>query len=763
MGYHKSSLKLSFIYRVVYTGLSNLFVEVLQMKIRQCCLFLIILSLFPYPSVIAQTPQDEKPVRPGTTEVSLDIVVRDKKGRVVKDLTPTDFEVYEDGVRQKVESFRLVVRETVATDKSGKKSEPTTETTAPPPRDKSSLGVIALVFDRLSPDARALAKKAGMAYAEGNTSNGDYAGVFAIDQSLRTIQSYTDDPELIKQAVDRATSSSTSSYVSSNARVRDLSNRSTALDQQMSSQQSAAAAAGAARDAQGASQAAGAIGQAAIEQAFIEMETRIRENFEALERDQQGFATINSLLAVITSMRNLPGRKTIIFFSEGLALPQSVQTKFPAVINAANRANVSIYAIDSAGLRIESGTAEAAREINSLASRRMQQTARGDDRGSQGPYTKALERNEDLLRLDPRSGLGQLADQTGGFLIHDTNDLSAGMRRIDDDMHAYYLLSYIPKNTDNNGQFRHINVKLNRPNLEAQTRKGYYALESTGQLPVLEYEAPALAAAAVNRRTSSNAFSLKGTALDFPASNRPGLALILAEAPLSAFTFAPSNDKKTYTGDFSIIALVKDQSGQVVQKLSQHYPISGPLDKLDAARKGDVLFYREVQLQPGQYKVDLIAYDAANGKASVQTTNLQVLPDDQSKLRLSSVVVLKRAERLTAEEQKHDQPLHFGELVVYPNLGEPIPKSVTKQLTFFFTAWPAKGSTEPVKLTVEIRQNNQNLGQMPAQLPAADEQGRVKYASSLPLDGFQPGVYELKITVRDGKTSVSRSSQFTVQ
>src|SRR5262249_29552742 len=137
------------------------------------------------------------------------------------------------------------------------------------------------------------------------------------------------------------------------------------------------------------------------QQAFNEMESRILQNFELLERDQQGFATINSLLAVISGMRNLPGRKSMILFSEGLALPPSVSTKFNAVINAANRAGVSIYAIESGGLRVQGGTEQARDEINSLASSRMQQTGRGDRIVSE-PYTKALERNEDLLRLDPR-------------------------------------------------------------------------------------------------------------------------------------------------------------------------------------------------------------------------------------------------------------------------------------------------------------------------------------------------------------------------
>jgi VWFA-related protein len=737
------------------------------MRIPLALILVSVLTLGSVSSTRSQTTSQQRPdepvVRIKTNEVSLDIVVRDKKGRPVRDLTPADFEIYEDGVRQQIGSFRLVLRDPASADTATPGITPGKEGPVPRvgPRDAASTGITALVFDRLSPDARALARKAGMAYADEGVAVGDFTGVFGIDQSLRTIQSYTDNAELIRQAVDRATSTSTSGYVSSAGKVRDLSDRNTGLSQSISTQEAGAAAAGAGRDSSGASAAGAAIGQAAAQQALNEMETRMLENFEALERDQQGFATINSLLAVIAPMRNLPGRKTIIFFSEGLALPSSVQAKFPAVINAANRANVSIYAIDSAGLRIESGAAEAAREINSLASRRMQQTSRGTDTAS-GPYTKALERNEDLLRLDPRSGLGQLTDQTGGFLIHDTNDLGAGLRRIEDDMRAYYVLTYVPKNEDYNGEFRRINVKLNRQNVEAQTRKGYYAVESVGQLPMLDYEAPALAASR-KAGANSNLLSFRATALDFPAKNKPGLALIIAEAPISTFTVAPGTDKKTYSSDFSIVALVRDQSEQIVQKLSQHYPLSGPVERLDAVKKGDVLFYREMQLPVGRYTVEMIAYDGPTRKAVVRKASLEVGSFDEAKLRLSSVVVLKRAERITAAEQQKDQPLFFGELVVYPNLGEPLLKSATKQLAFFITALPGKGAAEPPKLTVEILQNKRTVAQTSAQLPPPDDQGRIKYASALPLDSFQPGVYELRVTATDNKTSISRSTQFRIE
>jgi len=740
------------------------------MRIRLSSILVVVLTFSSLNSIIngqtaSQLHQREEPVRLRANEVSLDIVVKDKKGRPVKDLTAADFEIYEDGVRQQLGGFRFVLRQptedgTPTTGNTGKKEASAPRITAP--RNLDSAGVIALVFDRLSSEARALARKAGLAYAEEGIAGGGFTGVFGIDQSLHTIQSYTDSSELIRQAVERATSTSTSTYASGAAKVRDLSDKNTALSEEISSGTSAAAAAGAGRDGGGASDAGAGIGVAAAQQALNEMEMRISENFEALERDQQGFATINSLLAVITPMRNLPGRKTIIFFSEGLALPESVQTKFPAVINAANRANVSIYAIDSAGLRIESGATEAAREINSLASRRMQQAAKGTDTVQSAPYIKALERNEDLLRLDPRSGLGQLADQTGGFLIHDTNDLKAGLRRIDDDMRAYYVLTYTPKNEDYNGQFRHISVKLSRSNLDAQTRKGYYAVESVGELPMLDYEAPAIGVAH-NTQPNSNNPSFRGGALDFPATGRPGLTVILGEAPISTFTISPATDKKTYNTDFSIIALVRDQTGQIVQKDSQHYLLSGPIEKIQAAKKGDVLFYREVQLPPGRYTVELIAYDGPVRKAEVRNTSLEIPRVDEAKLRLSSVVVLRRAERITAEEQKKDEPFYFGELAVYPNLGEPILKSTTKQLAYFLTAWPAKGNIEPLKLVAEVVQNKRTIAQTSAQLPASDDKGRVKYAAALPLDGFQPGSYELKVTVTDNRTSVSRSTQFRIE
>ena len=721
-------------------------------------------SLAPMP-VCAQTtaPQDQDDVvRVRSNEVRLDVVVKDKKGRPIKDLKPGEFEIFEDGVPQKVESFRFISREAAPAKSAVKEDQsqpaPTGgEPSKPTPPPRSTPNVTALVFDRLSPEARALARKAGLAYAqEGMVATG-FTGVFGIDQSLHTYQTFTDNALLIKDAVEHATSMATSSSGGDPAKIRASIERSGNLDQQISTSVAAVSAAGAARDNAGASEAAAAGAQAALTQTFVDMQTRMLEQYDRLERDQEGYATINSLLAVISPMQKLPGRKTIIFFSEGLKLPPSVQQKFPAVINAANRANVSIYSIDAAGLRIESGTAEAARELNSIAAARMAQMAR-PDRPASGPYMRSLERNEDLLRFDPRSGLGSLSEQTGGFLIHNTNDLVAGLHRIDDDMNGYYFLTYVPQNKDYDGRFRRISVKIGRPNVDVQSRHGYYAVESVGQLPMLDYEAPAIAAAR-NFKAASPKSSLRSTALSYPVSGNSGLTLVLAEAQVGAFKSVAGPDK-TYNTDFSIVALVRDESDQIVQKVSQHYALTG--QDSDAAKKGNVLFYRETKLPPGKYSVQVIAHDTATGEATVSTTPLEIAGADETKPRLSSVAVLSRADRLTPEEQKQDRPLGFGELLVYPNLGERIDRSAAKQLAYFFTAWPGKGAAKPLQVTLEILQNKRPVGKTSGELPPADQRGQIKYASSFSLDKFSPGVFELRVTVSDGVNSASRSTTFSL-
>jgi hypothetical protein len=94
-------------------------------------------------------------------------------------------------------------------------------------------------------------------------------------------------------------------------------------------------------------------------------------------------------------------------------------------------------------------------------------------------------------------------------------------------------------------------------------------------------------------------------------------------------------------------------------------------------------------------------------------------------------------------------------------LGEPLSKSEDKELTLFLVAY-APSRVSATKLTLEIAQGGRTVGQLSHDLPAADQNGRIQYASAIPLGKFQPGNYELKVTVQNAKSRATNLALFTI-
>ncbi|HYE73394.1 MAG TPA: hypothetical protein VEF04_08685, partial [Blastocatellia bacterium] len=208
-------------------------------------------------------------------------------------------------------------------------------------------------------------------------------------------------------------------------------------------------------------------------------------------------------------------------------------------------------------------------------------------------------------------------------------------------------------------------------------------------------------------------------------------------------------------------ALIKDQNKQVVQKLSKQFQLNGPMDKLEETKRNPLLFYGEAELPSGKYEIDIAAYDTPSSKATVQHSTIDVAAEGESKLSLSSVIIVQNAAKAT-EAQKANNLFVVNDLLLFPNLGEAIHKGTTKQFSFYFVVRPAKGGTAPTAL-LEILQKGQALAQLPLPLPAADASGRMQIASSLPTEGFPAGTYEMRVTVQDGQSKVSRSANFTIE
>jgi hypothetical protein len=487
-------------------------------------------------------------------------------------------------------------------------------------------------------------------------------------------------------------------------------------------------------------------------------ELRMLQAFDTLDREQRGVSTTESLFAVLQSLVELPGRKTLIFFSEGLPASPALQAKLQAVVETANRANVTVYAIDASGLRVISGTRETRTEIEEAGKERMRQLASPSDY-TETPIMRVLERTEDLLRLDSQTGLARLAEDTGGFLVRDTNNLRGALKRIDEDTRFHYLLTYVPSNANFDGAFRSIDVKVKRPGVEVFARNGYRALRNPPSMPVLSYEGPALAVLEAGKLP--NGFPFSTTALSFPERQRPGLAPIVVRLKTDVLTYEERPDKGVYDAEATIVARYQDASGNVVHKASQQYHLSGRLGELEAARKGEILFYREPVLAPGVYTVEVAIVDAFGPRASARVATLEVPRTNANELRMSSVVVIGKAERVT-EGKDPGNPLYAGDVLFYPNGGEPLSRSGDKQLAVFYTLYPGAGFGN-LEADIELQRNGRVITRAPVTLGPRDLQGRIQQVSRLPLAALTPGTYELRVHARDGRTSLTRSTFFQVR
>jgi hypothetical protein len=157
-----------------------------------------------------------------------------------------------------------------------------------------------------------------------------------------------------------------------------------------------------------------------------------------------------------------------------------------------------------------------------------------------------------------------------------------------------------------------------------------------------------------------------------------------------------------------------------------------------------------------------VAYDSLAQTASVRSAVLEVPSADDGRLRLSTLMLVNRAEKLTPAEQKEGKnPLHFGEVILYPSMGLPFRKSAMPALGFYFSVY-GKNAAAVRQATIEVQQGARVLAKTNSELPPPDAGGRIQHAGTLPLKGFAPGEYTLKVSVSDGESSQSRVAAFTV-
>ncbi len=696
------------------------------------------------------------------TAILVDVVVRDRDNRPVLDLKADDFQIFENRVPQRLGSFTLVSRGTgIGVGVKLRRDDPTTVVTptgAPregePPRPEDA-PVVAYVFDALSPETLAMSQQAALASLRMNGETEERIGVFETEPTIRTLQSYTTDTALVRRAV--------LSLSSAGAGAKDARNEQMdALRRQLAEMEARGLLNTSLTGTQGAQaqNLAGQIGQAEMQRRTIEGQIRMLRAFDDLDRDHRGYGATNALLAILQSMAYMPGRKSVIMFSEGLPASPALQTRLQSLVEAANRSNITIYAVDANGLRVTSTLEDTNREIKAAADERLRQSGSGVDY-SDGPLSRVVERTEDVLRFDGDTGLQRLAEDTGGILVQGTNNLGAAFRRIAEDQRYHYLLTYTPTNDVMDGTFRTIEVKVRRPDVNVFARKGYRAVRAPLGVPVLTYEAPALAL--LDATTLPNAFPSRASSFAFPEEDRPGLTPVVVRVTTDALKFEVDEKQHTYNAQAAIVVRVRDNAGQMVQKLSQQYVLTGDARELDAARRGEIIFYREPELEPGVYQVESIVYDTIAEQGSARVSTLTVPKPDPAHLRMSSLVLVDRTEQTppqTGQPAHKNPPFYYGNLLLYPNLGEPVHREADSALSFYFVVYPPGGECA-CSARISLLKNGQPIAEATRELTASHT-NRLQHVGNLPIGDLPAGTYELRVTVGDSRDQQTRTAFFTV-
>jgi VWFA-related protein len=660
------------------------------------------------------------------TAIIVDVVVRDRQGAPVTDLRLEDFELLEDGVPQTIADLTAVGPGVAIAAAAPRPINPSSaRTTDPPAAARTAVTTptfVALVFDRLSPEARALAHKGALAYLDTHHED-DFAGVFLADRSLVTIQTFTNDRARLRHAIrdvaSRATSGSSFEIVDGKGGTHPSVPDVASAEHQ---------------------------GRPPVP---ADLARYAEDLLLKLTREYHGYGTTDALLALTTALGTLPGRKTVVFFAEGISIPDPVLPRFGDVIATANRSNVSIYTIDAAGLRVHSKDAETKRAVQQLGNAGVTLLPDGSNMSS----LASMQLNEDVLRRDPRTGLTMLAEQTGGFLVQNTNDLGGAFHRIDADRRFHYLLAYTPRNPEFKGEWRSLTVNVPGRRVTVRARAGYFAVHTSGVIPLLAYEAPALAA--LDRTPRPRAVSIRMAAFAFPEADASRLALLVT-TPAAGLTFSRDERAQTYATDFTILARIRNADGEAVRKASQPYRLTGPLSALDAARNGDVLFFRHPTLAPGKYIVEAAIYDALSRQAGVDITELVIPAPTRSGLQVGSLIVVRRGERVQPSDQQRENPLAFADVLLYPNLGEPVSKE-EKAITLFFTI-AVKSRSVPAA-TLEVVRGAEVIASIPVPLDPPDARGTIRQIAQVPSAALPAGDYLLRLVVSSGEERHIREAQ----
>ena len=577
------------------------------------------LTFFAFQEIPAQVTFTSE-----TRLIVVNVSVKDKMGQPITNLKKEDFEITEDAKKQDIEVFEFEKLNndllTPVPDEEGGPKQLEQRVAAPKPAavapaakptpaaitsgglatsQRKDKRLMAMFFDMTTMPQfdQIRAQENAIKFVREQMTSSDLVQIMVYGNKLNVVEEFTDDREKL---------------------VTDLKNL----------------VIGTGADLAGAAATAGAEGDDSG--AFTQDDTE----FNIFNTDRQ-LAAIEDAVKMLAAF---PEKKALIYFSSGI--PKNGidnQSQLRAATNAAIRANVSIYSVDSRGLQASAPAGDAT------------QSSRGTGSLSGSTQTARV-----ASQQDTQETLATLSADTGGKVMLDNNDLTMGFKAAQTDMTSYYIIGYYSKNSAPDGKYRHIKMRLTNPQLASSTKaleykEGYYANKVFQKFTAADKEQQLQEALTLGDPLSDLPLALEADY--FRVAQNRYFVPISVKIPGSEVALA----KKTSTGiestDFDFVGVVKDAAGKSLATLPQ-WATTGVRDNIkidlkgkDAAQleKRPLQYDTGLTLPPGNYLIRFLVRENQTGKMGTFETKF-LIPDlnTEKTLRLSSVIYSSQKDPIAA-------------------------------------------------------------------------------------------------------------------
>ena len=718
-----------------------------KLLFRKSCAALLIAIMFGSVVFAQQKQSDDEVVRVKSNLVNIDLIVKDKKGKYVADLKAEDFTVVENGVAQKIEFFDAPLSRNETKSPTGAAASDATATTpGGAPRN-----YVALVLDSQTTDITNLkqVREGSIKYVRDQITDGDVVALFGVTNGLQMLQPFTQDKNKLIAALENGGVNAAATGFEQKDIAGNISARQAQLASAPSLPTSAITSPG------GGSEAAKTMIAQTVLAQFIKLRTALSL--------QQSRPILAALAAICEGLRSIPGKKTLVLFSQGFVTPSVLDWQVQSTIDIANRANVAIYIIDSAGLR-GGGTTSGAlvpttplAGVSGIVNQEQRIRAQGGETVFDNVRQEGQNREYDILY--------RMSGDTGGRFLKGNNDIGISLERINEEIHARYTIAYRSTNQNFDGTFRKVKIEVRRPEAQVVSRSGYYAIPPE-EIVLLSPDDKKLLSGFAAAQANPELPVYVGLS---QFRSRDGLYTVpvALELPPSAVKFERKGDKRSM--QLEVLGVLK-AGDKTLSRLGGNFDVNLSDTDYQTIVNNNIFYRQDMVLAPGEYTLDVIVRDKQSGKTAAKREEFVVAEPD-SEFAATPVVLSRYAEQAQLPQLGSDEVDVFttGRTKIRPSPGKQF--QATDNLIMFGSVYNPANSPDSgkplVRVTVRLLKDGQPatkffdyvLTEMqPQPVP------HLTFAEYIKLAGLAPGNYVATFEIKDMVTrkSVKQDAPFTI-